>query len=90
MHIIQRGNNRQACFYAEEDYQLYLDLLQDYSQATGCTVHAYVLMTNHVHILLTPIEKESVGQLMKRLGQRYVQSINGRYRRSDTLWEGRF
>ncbi len=90
MHIIQRGNNRQACFYDEEDYQLYLDLLQDYSQATGCTVHAYVLMTNHVHILLTPKEKESVGQLMKRLGQRYVQSINRRYRRSGTLWEGRF
>jgi len=52
-----------------------LDLLQDYSQATGCEIHGYVLMTNHVHILLTPKEKESVGQLMKRLGQRYVQSI---------------
>ena len=90
LHVIQRGNNRQACFYASEDYQFYLEWLQEYAGSTGCLVHAYVLMTNHVHLLLTPEKSESAGNLMKRLGQRYVQYINRTYKRSGTLWEGRF
>jgi len=90
LHIIQRGNNRQACFFHDDDYSLYLDWLLDYSELAGCTMHAYVLMTNHVHLLLTPGTKESAGLLMKRLGQRYVQYVNRTYRRSGTLWEGRF
>ena len=90
LHIIQRGNNRQACFFDDDDYLIYLDWLLEYSRKTGCTIHAYALMTNHVHLLLTPNEKDSVGSLMKRLGQRYVQYINRTYRRSGTLWEGRF
>ncbi|RLA50492.1 MAG: transposase [Gammaproteobacteria bacterium] len=90
LHIIQRGNNRQACFFHNDDYLIYLDWLLEYSQKTDCTIHAYVLMTNHVHLLLTPNEKGSVGSLMKRLGQRYVQYVNRTYRRSGTLWEGRF
>ena len=90
LHIIQRGNNRQACFYNDDDYLFYLDSLLEYSQKTDCTIHGYVLMTNHVHLLLTPRDKESVGHLMKRLGQRYVQYINRTYQRSGTLWEGRF
>jgi len=90
LHIIQRGNNRQACFFADEDYGLYLDWLQEYSRSTGCAIHAYVLMTNHVHLLLTPTQKESASNLLKRLGQRYVQYINRCYKRSGTLWEGRF
>ena len=90
LHIIQRGNNRQACFYGESDYIFYLDCLLEYSQKTNCTIHAYVLMTNHVHLLLTPRDKDSVSHLMKRLGQRYVQYVNRTYRRSGTLWEGRF
>jgi len=90
IHVIQRGNNRQACFYAEEDYQCYLDWLEEYSTATNCAIHAYVLMTNHVHLLLTPADDRSAGALMKRLGQRYVQYINRRYNRSGSLWEGRF
>ena len=90
LHIIQRGNNRQACFFADEDYGVYLDWLREYSLSTGCAIHAYALMTNHVHLLLTPRHKESAGNLMKRLGQRYVQYINRRYKRSGTLWEGRF
>ena len=89
-HIIQRGNNRQVCFYADEDYQLYLDWLKEYAQATDCAIHAYVLMTNHVHLLLTPAEVDSTGALMKRLGQRYVQYINRTYGRSGSLWEGRY
>ena len=90
LHLIQRGNNRQPCFYADEDYGFYLDWLREYSRDTGCSIHAYVLMTNHVHLLLTPAEANSAGVLMKRLGQRYVQYVNRTYQRSGTLWEGRF
>ncbi|MDD5367039.1 MAG: transposase [Gallionellaceae bacterium] len=90
LHIIQRGNNRQACFHAEEDYRRYLDWLEEFSSKTGCHVHAYVLMTNHVHVLLSANKAESPGALMKALGQRYVQYVNHVYRRSGTLWEGRF
>jgi len=89
-HIIQRGNNRSACFYADEDYQLYLFHLKELAEKFGCVVHAYVLMTNHVHLLLTPEKENSAALLMKNLGQRYVQTINRTYRRSGTLWEGRF
>ena len=89
-HIIQRGNNRSACFYADEDYRRYLDILQDMAQRYHCAIHAYVLMTNHVHLLLTPGRVDSAGLMMKHLGQRYVQYVNRSYRRSGTLWEGRF
>ena len=89
-HIIQRGNNRSACFYAEADYQYYLSTLGEQAQKYGCAVHAYVMMTNHVHLLCTPQHENSAAQLMKNLGQRYVQYINRTYRRSGTLWEGRF
>jgi putative transposase len=90
LHIIQRGNNRQACFFADEDYCVYLDWLNEYAAQSGCLIHSFVLMTNHVHILLTPEKDISAGELMKRLGQRYVQYINRTYKRSGTLWEGRF
>jgi len=89
-HIIQRGNNRGACFYAEDDYRYYLQTLTEQAEHYGCAIHAYVLMTNHVHLLLTPSETDSASQLMKHVGQRYVQYINRTYRRTGTLWEGRF
>ena len=89
-HIIQRGNNRTACFYADEDYRLYLEHLTELSGKFGCAVHAYVLMSKHVHLLLTLEKEESAVLLMKHLGQRYVQYVNRTYRRSGTLWEGRF
>jgi putative transposase len=89
-HLIQRGNNRQPCFFSEDDYHFYLDWLKEYAKLTGCAVHAYVLMTNHVHLLITPKDERSLWQLMKRLGQRYVQYINRTYRRSGGLWEGRY
>ena len=90
LHIIQRGNNRQACFYADEDCRNYLVWLQEYANRNRCAPHAYVLMTNHVHLLVTPQTAEGAGQLMKQLGQRYVQYVNRTYRRTGTLWEGRF
>ena len=90
LHIIQRGNNRQACFFADEDYLFYLDWLKQYAKSSKCVVHAYVLMPNHVHLLITPKKATSAGNLMKRLGQRYVQYVNRTYNRSGTLWEGRY
>ena len=90
VHIIQRGNNRQACFYRNSDYRNYLTWLEEYAEVSGCQIHAYCLMTNHVHLLLTGKSVEGPGLLMKRLGQRYVQYINRKYRRSGTLWEGRY
>lgn len=90
VHVIQRGNNRSACFYADEDYRFYLQHLAEQAAKQGCAIHAYCLMTNHVHLLLTPARSESLGGLMKALGQRYVQYVNRTYHRSGTLWEGRF
>ena len=89
-HIIQRGNNRSACFYTEDDYFQYLDWLEKYSFENNCQVHAYVLMTNHVHLLITPETNKGLAKMMKSLGQRYVQYINRTYGRTGTLWEGRF
>jgi putative transposase len=90
LHLIQRGNNRQACFYVDDDYQRYLEWLRTYASDNGCAIHAYVLMTNHVHLLLSSATAGGVGGMMKRLGQRYVQYVNRTYQRSGTLWEGRF
>lgn len=90
LHVIQRGNNRQACFITDEDYCFYLEWLKEYAGKAGCSIHAYVLMTNHVHLLLSSATNDGAGALMKALGQRYVQYVNRTYRRSGTLWEGRF
>lgn len=76
LHIIQRGNNRQACFFADDDYRFYLDWLKQYADREGCRVHAYVLMTNHVHLLLSADRCDGAGRMMKALGQRYVNNWN--------------
>ena len=90
LHLIQRGNNRQICFVADEDYRFYLDWLKEYASKSGCRIHAYVLMTNHVHLLLTPPSAEAVSHLIMSLGRRYVQYINKTYRRTGTLWDSRY
>jgi putative transposase len=90
VHVIQRGHNRSACFFDAADYEFYLEQLGVLSRDTGCAVHAFCLMTNHVHLLLTPDTEAGCGLLMKHLGQRYAQHVNRTYRRSGTLWEGRF
>ena len=89
-HVIQRGNNRQAIFFESADYELYLSLVVEGRDRYGCSIHAYVLMTNHVHLLLTPVEKQSVSRMMQYVGRHYVPYINAKYARSGTLWEGRF
>lgn len=90
MHLIQRGHNRAACFWDDTDRLVYLSLLHDLLRQAACALHAYVLMTNHVHMLLTPENADSCATLMRNLGQRYVQYVNRRYERSGTLWEGRY
>ncbi len=89
-HITQRGNNRQDCFFTEQDYPVYLDQLKEYSRKYQVAVHSYVLMTNHVHLLLTPEEPDGVSRLIQSLGRYYVRYVNQSYGRSGTLWEGRF
>jgi putative transposase len=90
LHVIQRGNNRQAIFFGEDDYARYRDWLVAAAARHGCAVHAYVLMTNHVHLLLTPRTADSLPRTMQALGRRYVRHVNTVYRRSGTLWEGRY
>ena len=90
VHLIQRGVNRAACFVEENDRLVYLSQLGDLADKYGCAVHAYCLMTNHVHLLVTPAEAKSCTALMRDLGRRYVPYFNRRRQRTGTLWEGRF
>ncbi|WP_024330171.1 transposase [Simiduia agarivorans] len=89
-HVIQRGNNRQHCFLRPDDYQFYLQLLQTNTQRFEVELHAYVLMTNHVHLMLTPAEKDSCPRMMQAIGRSYVQYFNDHQNRTGTLWEGRY
>lgn len=90
MHIVQRGINREACFFADEDYHCYLHWLTKSAADWRCAIHAYVLMTNHVHLRVTPDTPDGPARLMQSLGRRYVQYVNRTYRRSGSLWEGRY
>lgn len=76
-HIIQRGNNRSVCFYADEDYIKYLDWLKEYADKTRCQIHAYVLMTNHVHLLVSTDKTEAIGAMMKALGSVMCNILTG-------------
>ena len=89
-HIVQRGNNRQICFGGEEDMKAYLNWLEEYSIKHGVEIHAWVLMTNHVHLLCTPLSEEAISKMMQSIGRMYVRYYNYTYQRSGTLWEGRF
>jgi len=89
-HVIQRGNNREPCFFGEDDYYRYLGDLKEAAESNRCRVHAYVLMTNHVHLLITPMTEHGITHLMQDLGRKFVRYINHTYRRSGTLWEGRY
>ncbi len=89
-HIVQRGNNRLPCFLDDKDRQRYLTLLREALLDTGCQLHAWVLLDNHVHLLATPPEIGAVARLMQKLGRGYVGQFNARHRRTGTLWEGRY
>ncbi|MFD2366410.1 transposase [Pseudoduganella sp. GCM10020061] len=90
MHVIQRGNNRQQCFRGAADCRRLLRSIQEQAGETGCTIHAYVLMTNHIHMLLTPPDARAIGTLMKSVLQEYTQYFNLKHQRTGSLWEGRF
>jgi|SRR5438876_135651 len=89
-HVIQRGNNRTPIFVTDDDYSCYLDCLAAATQRHGADIHAYVLMTNHVHLLVTPHHPESLPRILQSVGRRYVQYFNYTYQRTGTLWEGRY
>lgn len=89
-HVIQRGNNRQAIFADAADYRVYRDWLRESASRHGLRIHAYVLMTNHVHLLVSPEAPDSMGRTLQSLGRRYVQYFNWTYERTGTLWEGRY
>ena len=89
-HVIVRGNNREPIFIADEDYQFYLEKLRLACEKHQCDVHAYVLMTNHVHLLITPHKADGIAKVMQMVGRYYVQYFNYCYRRTGTLWEGRY
>ncbi len=89
-HLIQRGNNRQAIFLALADYQTLIELVAMHASRFGVAVHAYVLMTNHFHLLATPETADGVPQMMQAVGRSYVRYFNSKHQRSGTLWEGRY
>ena len=81
----QRGNNRHVCFFTDQDHFRYLETLQHYAELFEVQIHAYVLMTNHVHLLLTPSHVEGVSRMMQSLGRSYVRYVNNSYQRTGTL-----
>lgn len=89
-HLIQRGNNRQVCFTDEQDMITFGQWLCDYSSEYGVAIHAWVFMTNHIHLLATPDGYNSISLMMQALGRRYVRHFNSRHHRTGTLWEGRY
>ena len=89
-HILRRGNNRQVCFGSEEEMKAYLNWLKELSKKHQVDVHAWVLMTNHVHLLCTPWKEQAISRMMQSIGRLYVRYYNYTYQRSGTLWEGRF
>lgn len=88
-HIVQRGNNRSACFFAEDDFKIYINSLTEALNQYNVQLHAFVLMTNHVHLLMTPTTAEGISRVMQSVGRSYVTTINRLYQRTGTLWEGR-
>ncbi len=89
-HIVQRGNNRQNVFFDEQDKNYYLGLLKKYSEDCGCKIHAYCLMTNHIHSLMVPQQDNSLAKTMQKVSLRYTQHINKKLKRTGRLWECRF
>lgn len=89
-HVVQRGNNRLPCFLDDEDRQRYLQCLREALLRYGCALHAYVLMNNHVHLLVTPPETRALSRMMQAFARNYAGLFNGRHGRTGTLWEGRY
>ena len=89
-HLVQRGNNRQATFFEKQDYTFYLDTLSSGLRRYDAVLHAYCLMSNHVHLLVTPNREDSIPRIFQHVGRIYVLYINKKYKRTGSLWEGRY
>lgn len=89
-HIVQRGHSREPVFFEDGDYRAYLGWLGEAAERYGCAIHAYCLMTNHVHLLATPGDREGISRMMQYVGRRYVPYVNHTYGTSGSLWEGRY
>lgn len=89
-HVIQRGNNRQPIVLSDADRETLLGLVAENALKYRVALHAYVLMDNHFHLLLTPETDDGVPQMMQAVGRRYVRYFNDLHQRSGTLWEGRY
>jgi len=90
MHVMVLGNNRETLFFSDEDRRVYLDWLREAAKQFGSAVHAFALMPNHVHLLITPQNADSLAKTMQSLGRRYAQYFNQQHQRSGTIWEGRY
>lgn len=90
VHVVHRGNDRQAVFYSSGDRVRYLADLAEAARRIDCLIHAYVLMSNHTHLVATPGTSDGLGKMMQPLGRRCVRFINSEYGRTGTLWEGRY
>ncbi|GJJ05765.1 hypothetical protein RugamoR64_63030 [Duganella rhizosphaerae] len=90
LHVIQRGHDRQPCFFIDEDFEVYRQWLREHAVGNGCQIHAYVLMDNHVHLLVSVEDARGLAGMMKGVAQRYAQYFNDRHRASGTLWDGRY
>jgi len=90
LHVVQRGHDRATCFFQPQDYRAYLTALGDAAAFCSVRIHAYALMTNHVHLLVTPLVPHAVSRMLQSVGARYVRHVNDRRERSGTLWEGRY
>lgn len=90
MHVMVRGNNREVLFFSDADRRIYLDWLREAARQFGSVVHAFALMPNHVHLLITPQNADSLAKTMQSLGRRYAQYFNQQHHRSGTIWEGRY
>ncbi len=89
-HIVQRGHSREPVFFEDGDYHAYLNWMGEAAERYDCAIHAYVLMTNHIHLLATPRAKEGISRMMQYIGRRYVPYINYTYGTSGSIWEGRY
>ncbi len=90
LHIMHRGNNKQIIFESEEDMVRIKEDIAHALSKTGCALHAYVIMSNHLHLLITPQSKKDLATFMQTMANRYVRYFNAKYDRTGTIWEGRF
>ena len=90
VHIVQRGHSREPVFFENDDYSTYLHWVEEAADRYDCAIHAYVLMTNHIHFLVTPQDKQGVSLMIQHIGRRYTPYINHTYGTSGSIWEGRY